>query len=212
MKFIDIENWKRREHFDFFKQLDYPHFNICCNLDITEFKKYISDNKLPFFISALYAASKAANEIPEFRLRIREDKVIEHEKINPSFTLITEEEVFSFCKTKFMEKFVDFRQNTQKDIEMAKGNVNMKDEPGQDNLLFITSIPWISFTSIAHPIQMKAVDSIPRISWGKFFEENDKIKLPLSVQVHHALVDGIHVGQYINRLQNILDKPDEYFL
>nr|WP_307902695.1 CatA-like O-acetyltransferase [Clostridium botulinum] len=41
MKFIDIENWKRKNHYNYFKQLDYPHFNICGNLDITNFYRYI---------------------------------------------------------------------------------------------------------------------------------------------------------------------------
>ena len=57
---------------------------------------------------------------------------------------------------------------------------------------------------------MNPVDSIPRISWGKYFEESGKIKLPLSVQAHHALVDGIHVGQYFNTIQEILDDPVKY--
>jgi chloramphenicol O-acetyltransferase type A len=57
---------------------------------------------------------------------------------------------------------------------------------------------------------MNPVDSIPRIAWGKYFEENGKIKLPLSVQVHHALVDGLHVGQYFNAIQEILDNPLKY--
>ncbi len=74
----------------------------------------------------------------------------------------------------------------------------------------MTSIPWISFTGTTHPIQMNPVDSIPRIAWGKYFEENGKIKLPLSIQVHHALVDDLHVGQYFNAIQEILDNPLKY--
>ena len=57
---------------------------------------------------------------------------------------------------------------------------------------------------------MNPVDSIPRIAWGKYFEENGKIKLPLPIQVHHALVDGLYVGQYFNAIQEILDNPLKY--
>lgn len=210
MKFIDMENWKRKDHFNYFKQLDYPHFNICGNLDITNFYRYIKENKFPFFISILYASTKTANDIKEFRYRIREDKVVEHETVSPSFTVMTEGEVFSFCTVKFIDGFGDFKTNTLKKIEKVKNNVSIEDEPGRDDLLFITSIPWISFTGITHPIQMNPVDSIPRISWGKYFEEGGKIKLPMSVQAHHALVDGIHVGQFFSRIQEILDNPAEY--
>ncbi|MDV3428106.1 MAG: hypothetical protein LIR50_13990 [Bacillota bacterium] len=67
MKYINTENWKRKDHYNYFKQLDYPHFNICGNLDITNFYKYIKENELPFFISFLYAAVKTANDIEEFK-------------------------------------------------------------------------------------------------------------------------------------------------
>jgi chloramphenicol O-acetyltransferase type A len=210
VKYIDIDNWKRKDHYNFFKQLDYPHFNICGNLDITNFYKYIKENKLPFFISTLYASTKTANDIREFKLRIREDKVVEHQTVSPSFTVLAEGDVFSFCTSNFIEGFKDFKDNTSREIEKIKSNISIEDEPGRDDLLYITSIPWISFTNITHPIHMNPVDSIPRIAWGKYFEESGKIKLPLSVQAHHALVDGIHVGKFFNTLQEILDNPVKY--
>ncbi|MGN2370103.1 CatA-like O-acetyltransferase [Clostridium cagae] len=210
MKLIDIENWKRKDHYNFFRQADYPHFNICGNIDITKFYKYIKENELPFFISILYASTKTANSIKEFKLRIRGDKVIEHETVNPSFTIITDEEVFSFCRSNYTDNFNEFKTNTLKEIEKVKNNISIEDEPGQDDLLYITSIPWVSFTNITHPIQMNPVDSIPRIAWGKYFEEGGNIKLPISVDVHHALVDGVHIGQYFNIIQEIIDNPAKY--
>ncbi|NFO05016.1 chloramphenicol acetyltransferase [Clostridium botulinum] len=180
------------------------------NIDITKFYKYIKENELPFFISILYASTKTANSIKEFKLRIRGDKVIEHETVNPSFTIITDEEVFSFCRSNYTDNFNEFKTNTLKEIEKVKNNISIEDEPGQDDLLYITSIPWVSFTNITHPIQMNPVDSIPRIAWGKYFEEGGNIKLPISVDVHHALVDGVHIGQYFNIIQEIIDNPAKY--
>lgn len=165
---------------------------------------------MPFFISILYASTKTANSIKEFKLRIRGDKVIEHETVNPSFTIITDEEVFSFCRSNYTDNFNEFKTNTLKEIEKVKNNISIEDEPGQDDLLYITSIPWVSFTNITHPIQMNPVDSIPRIAWGKYFEEGGNIKLPISVDVHHALVDGVHIGQYFNIIQEIIDNPAKY--
>lgn len=210
MKFIDMKNYNRKDHYNFFKEMDYPRFNICANLDITKFYQYIKENELPFFISVLYAATKAANDVRELKFRIREDEVIEHEIVNPSFTVITDEEVFSFCEGRYIEKFNEFKDYSLKQIEKVKNNVTIEDEPGQDNLLYITSIPWISFTSVNHPIHMNPVDSVPRIAWGKYFEENDKIKLPFSIDVHHALVDGVHIGKYFKIIQEIFDNPNIY--
>ncbi len=210
IKFVDIENWERKNHYNHFKQLDYPHFNICANVDITEFYRFIKEKESPFFVSFLYVATKTANSIKEFRYRIREDRIIEHEIVSPSFTVMSLNEVFSFCTAKFTDKFSDFKINTSKEMEKIKNTISVEDDPGRDDLIYVTSIPWISFTSITHPIQMNPVDSIPRISWGKYFEENGKIKLPISVQTHHALADGIHVGKYFETIQEILNNPVKY--
>lgn len=201
MKIIDLENWERKEHYHFFKGMDYPHFNICANLDITRFYEDIKEKNLPFFISFLYAATRAANRIPEFRRRIRGYQVVEHAMVHPSFTAMTEKGVFSFCTVDFIENFLQFKTSTTSAIETAKVHGNLEDEPGRDDLLYISCIPWISFTGITHPIHLNPVDSIPRITWGKYFEENGKIKIPLSVQAHHGLMDGFHVGQYFNEME-----------
>lgn len=205
MKIVDLDNWKRKDHYHFFKGLDYPHFSISANLDITRFYNYIKGNDLPFFISFLYAATKAANLVPEFRYRIRGNQIVEHEMVHPSFTAMTSKRVFSFCTVNYLEDYQQFKANTSRAIEAAKTQVSLEDEPGRDDLLYISCIPWISFTSIAHPIHMNPVDSIPRITWGKYFEEGEIIKMPLSVQGHHALIDGYHVGQYFNEVQGMID-------
>ena len=32
--------------------------------------------------------------------------------------------------------------------------------------------------------------------------------MPFSVQAHHALMDGFHVGRYFQQAQNYLDSPN----
>jgi chloramphenicol O-acetyltransferase type A len=72
----------------------------------------------------------------------------------------------------------------------------------------MTPIPWVSFTSFMHPIHMHPVDSGPRFAWGKLFEDGESLKMPLSVQGHHALVDGVHVGRFNAQVQSYLNHPD----
>jgi chloramphenicol O-acetyltransferase type A len=48
-------------------------------------------------------------------------------------------------------------------------------------------------------------DSCPKISFGKMTNHNGKRTMPVSIHVHHALVDGLHLGQYIDCLQGLLN-------
>ncbi|AZR74387.1 chloramphenicol acetyltransferase [Anoxybacter fermentans] len=209
MKYIDLDNWPRKRHFNFFKQMDYPHFSLCANVDLTKIYPFIKENNLSFFKTILYIAVRTANNIKEFRYRIRGEKIIEHEIIHPAFTVLREDEVFSFCRADYKEDFIEFCKEVAKKMDMVKKNLCLEDEPGKDNHLIITSIPWISFTSLSHPINLDPTDSIPRIAWGKYFKENGKLKIPLSVQVHHALMDGLHVGKYFSAFQNLLNHPEK---
>jgi chloramphenicol O-acetyltransferase type A len=58
-----------------------------------------------------------------------------------------------------------------------------------------------------HPLDMYPVDSVPRFAWGKFYEDGQLLKMPLSVQGHHALMDGLHVGRFYAEVQDYLDHP-----
>lgn len=209
--YLDLASWPRYQHFLFFKGMDYPQFNICANLDITLLRPYLKGHGYPFFKTVLYLATRTANQIPEFRFRIRGDQVVVHDQVHPSFTFLTRPELFSFCTAPYNENVFEFFKGVDAATETLGNRVNLADEPGRDDLLYITSLPWVSFTGITHPVHMHPADSIPRISWGKFFEENGKIKLPFSIQAHHALMDGIHVGRYFEMLQDMVDHPGTYF-
>jgi len=59
-----------------------------------------------------------------------------------------------------------------------------------------------------YPLHLHPADSIPRFAWGKFFKEGRFLKMPLNVQAHHALMDGIHVGKFYEKVHGYLKKPE----
>ena len=186
MRQIDIQTWPRREHFKVFNTFDYPHFSLCANVDLTAFYPYVKQRGISFTVAVVYVLARAANAIPEFRYRIRSGKVVEHEIVHPSGTILTDDDLFSFCTFDYIENFSEFAANAAERIAHVKENLTLEDGPGQDDLLFMSAIPWVSFTSFMHPLHLHPVDSVPRFAWGKFFEEGDSLKMPLSVQGHHA--------------------------
>ena len=208
MRYLDMQNWPRLEHFEFFSAFDHPHFDMCANVDLTEFYPFVKREDLSFTVALVYVLARAANAIPEFRQRIREEKVIEHEIVHPSYTLLVTEDLFSFCTIKYSEEFPSFVEEATKTIAYLKEHLTLEDEPGQDDLLFMTAIPWVSFTSFTHPLHLSPADSVPRFAWGKIFEEGERLMMPLSVLGHHALMDGIHMGRYYALVQEAFDHPD----
>lgn len=210
MRCIDLETWPRREQYHFINTFDYPHFSLCANVDITAFKTAVKQRGVSFTVAAVYVLVRAANEIPEFRCRIHGDDVVEFEVVHPRTTYLTEGDLFSFCQMPYSQDFSLFAQRAAEQIALIQDHPAVENEP-QDNVLFMTSIPWVSFTGFMHPIlRLSPSDSIPRFAWGKFFQEGECLKMPLSVQAHHALVDGVHAGRYYEIVQGYLDQPESF--
>ncbi len=208
MRTVNLESWPRRDHFKTFNTWDYPHFNMCANVDLTHFFPAVRERGVSFNIAVVYVLARTANMIPEFRCRIQGETVVEYDVVHPSTTIMAQEDLFTFCALRYVEDFSEFALKAKDRISYVKEHPTLEDPPGQDDLLFMTAIPWVSFTSFMHPIDLNPVDSVPRFAWGKFFQEGDTLKMPLSLQAHHALMDGIHMGRYYEKLQFYLDNPE----
>ena len=208
MRRINLETWPRREHFRVFSAWDYPHFNMCANVDLTAFYPDVKQRGISFSVATVYVLARAANAIPEFRYRIRAGEVVEHEVVHPSTTILTNEDLFSFCTFKYTTDFRLFAARAAEQMAYVQEHPTLKIVPGRDDLLYMTAIPWVSFTSFMHPLDLHAVDSVPRFAWGKFFEDGESLKMPSSVQGHHALMDGIHMGRFYAEVQDYFCHPD----
>lgn len=123
---------------------------------------------------------------------------------------------FGFCTVDYTPDFPTFAGQAQAAMARVRAAPSLEDEPGRDDLLYITAIPWVAFTSLLHPIHMHPADSVPRIAWGKFSPSGkfspheDRLSMPLAVQAHHALLDGLHLGRFYEFFQVLLDRPEEW--
>lgn len=208
MKYIDLETWERKAHFEFFYKADYPQFNVCMNLDISRFIHFVKDKNLSFYFSMIFAVTEVVNTIDDFRYRIRDGKVVLHDKVHPSFTYLDSSEksgLFKLVTVDMSGSIYDFVLRAGENALNQKEYFLPDSLAGRDDLIYITCLPWISFTHTSHTITLNRNDSVPRISWGKYFREGERMMLPFSVQVNHAVADGYQVGIFVETLQNYLD-------
>ncbi|HEV2905560.1 MAG TPA: CatA-like O-acetyltransferase [Pyrinomonadaceae bacterium] len=50
------------------------------------------------------------------------------------------------------------------------------------------------------------------MAFGKFSKDDNRTWLPISIEVHHALMYGLHVGRFLEQMQNALMKPEIYLV
>lgn len=207
MRIIDLSTWDRTEYYLFFKRMDYAHYNIGAELDITHYLPALKTQGLKFSFAMTYAATHAMNMVEAFRYRIRGEDVILHDKLHPSFSYLAPgDKYFKMVTVDLAEPVAAFVEKaSEKALRQEKPFVR-EDVEGRDDLIYISSIPWVSFTHLSHTISFNKSDAVPRISWGKYYERDGKTLLPFNVQAHHSFVDGNHMGEYINRLQEHFDR------
>lgn len=209
--FLDIENWNRKEQFYFFKEYDNPFFNICADVDVTNLLTYTREHHLSFFIASLFLSLRAANSIDEFRYRIRDDRVIVHDVIHAGSTVLNSDQTFSFCYFDYDGNFQTFNEMaSQKLKRYQEGFKSFETAEHRDDMVHYSIIPWISFTSFSHAKRFKTGDAVPKIVFGKYYEDSGIKKMPVSVEVHHSLMDGIHVGRFFEVFQNHVNSPQQF--
>ena len=212
--FIDLTTWPRREVFEFFRHFDKPYFNVCLRLDVTLLLNELRRRaeRPSVWLTYHYFALKAANEIEPFRYRLRDGKVLVHEVINGGTTLILPNETFTLVYFDHAESFTKFMEGATKAVdEIRNGDGAFRPKHEDDARIHCTTLPWLAFTSFSHARRWwHKEDSVPKISFGKFVHENGRTLMPFSVEVHHAMMDGLHVGRYVERMEEMLAKPELY--
>jgi chloramphenicol O-acetyltransferase len=189
-----------------FKTYKDPFFGVTFALDLTRFLLFSKQEGRPFFLHFLHVVLQAVNETEALKLRIREEEVVLHDVVHASYTLMTEEHVFRFVTVLYHQDLDTFLRQAQAGAVAAKTEVDVSDKDGVDDLVYVSSVPWLSYTAIRHAMPGNKNDSFPRLTWGKYTTKDDVTTMPFSVDAHHALMDGYDVALFAKRLQDLLDR------
>lgn len=207
-RYLDMDEYKRRNHFNYFKSLSYPYVGITVNVRITDFLAVIKEHHLPFFLTFNYYVANAANQIPEFRQRIEGDSIIEFDNCKTSHTVGLEDGTYCYCMLDCSSLFQEYLPRAIQLQEMAKQERICQDQEDVKALIFISSLPWTTYTGLIQPTPIPA-DSNPRITWGAYFVQDSETFIPVSVLCNHAIVDGLHISKFYEALNKKMEKLTE---
>jgi chloramphenicol O-acetyltransferase type A len=201
---LDLETWARKEHFNLFSKFDEPFYGVCVRVDCTAAYQFAKAKGVSFYLYSLYNSLAAANTIEPFKLRIEDGNVFIYDRIDAASTIARINGTFGFGYINYYPSFDEYIAAANAEVERVKGR-NDLELATRENIIRFSSLPWIDFTSLSHARIFSGTDSGPSISFGKMTENEGKRSMPMSVHVHHALVDGLHIGQYIDCLQELMN-------
>ena len=199
---INLDEWNRKEHFQFFGSMDDPFFGLTTQVDFTEVYREAKADRASFFLYSLHKIIKAVNETEDFRLRVEDGQVVCFDVIHAGTTIGREDGTFGFGFFDYYpdrEQFVQAAQLVIRRVQAAKGLCRDADAMRQDLIRF-SPVPWVAFTEMKHATSFHTGDTATRISTGKLVEADERMMLPVSITAHHGLVDGRHVGLLLDKI------------
>ncbi|MNX32181.1 Chloramphenicol acetyltransferase 3 [compost metagenome] len=205
---LDLENWPRKEHFHFFRQFEEPFFGATVEIDCTKAYETAKASDTSFFIYYLHKTLVAVNTIECFRYRISEDQIYINDRIDGSATIGRKDGTFGFSLIEYNADFKIFEQTAQTEIERIQNTTGIFTRAfEEDNVIHFSAIPWLNFTSLSHARSYTFPDSCPKISFGKMTTSaTGKKTMSMSVHVHHGLMDGLHLGQFVDCFQELMNR------
>lgn len=198
---LDLENWPRKEHFNFFNQFEEPFFGVTVDIDCTIAYDKCKKEGAGFFLYYLHQALAAANSIENFRFRIEDNQIYIYDQVNASAVINRPDNTFGFSYIDYFSDFNEFQSAAKKEIERVQNSSGLDITGNGANVIHISAMPWLKFTSLSHARSFVFKDSCPKFSFGKMTDENGKKMMPISVHVNHALVDGLHVSLFVDEFQ-----------
>lgn len=209
---LDLTRWPRRAAFDYFRGFDKPYFNVCTRIDVAALKaaaaQRAADGSGSFWLACNFIALRLANECEPFRYRLHEGRVRVYEVVHGSTTVLRDDDSFSFAYLDHHRAYADFAQHGAAAVDAARsGRLPFAPRADDSALIHLTTLPWLHFTSFSHARNWGREDSVPKIAFGRAEPDGPRLWLPLSVEVHHALMDGVHVGRYVQAFEAAAAEP-----
>lgn len=204
---IDMQAWERKKRYEHYAEAVPCTYSMTVALDVTKLLCGVREKELPFFPVVLYGLAREVNRHAEFRMAQDEmGNVGYYSHCDPCYTVFHKEtESFTEVWTAYDASPAVFLARYREDMARYRNAPELSKPPAGKNLFNVSCIPWSSFTGFNLNLQNGYDYFLPIFTIGKYFSDGGKMRLPLAVQVHHAVCDGYHLSRFINGLQTWME-------
>lgn len=207
-KKIDMDNWPRQEHFQYYRNIVKCGYSLTARIDVTRLVKFARTQGVRFYGCFLFAAARTVNGMDEMKMMLGPDGAPGVWKtVHPNFTVFHQDDkTFSDLWTEYQDGFSEFYQEFEEVLRRYGSNHGVKARPDQPtNFFCVSCVPWLEYTGFAtHSVGEPAL--FPIITFGRYRQEGERYALPVTLTISHAAADGYHTSQFFQRLQENIDQ------
>lgn len=213
-RIIDTDNWVRSGNYAFFRTFLNPWYSVTTEIDCTEARAAAKASGRKFFLCYLHALLRAVHDIEEFRYRTdAEGRVVLHDRVDvltpvavPGGTFFTVRIPYDADFGTFYRRASEILANIPADGDPYEAE-RLVIEQGDFDVILLSVTPGLSFTSITYTQREAGQPTdYPLMNIGRIAERDGRLKMPLSLFVNHAFVDGAHIAELVERFEGYLNR------
>lgn len=225
---LDIENWPRQQVFHLYKDAVNPQWGTTVRLNVTQLRKFCQAKGRSYLQGSVFVYALTCNQYEPMRYRIRQNmkkknesdqqeepeqtyEVICHERVHPSMTIMRSDETYGYLAfDASTTSFTEFRALAAQALDYFHHHTTGLNGTPRDDFTHGSVLPWIDFTSYEHAISRFTMPSVPKYVFGKLVHEpsSDTWSQAFCLHVHHGLMDGYHVGKFLQMFQDNLNQAE----
>lgn len=201
---INPQETTRAAAFELWMKAPNPMVTFFKTLDVTNLIRISKRHGFKFNMLLDYCIGKAAAGIKEFYLLPVGDKLIQYDTIAVNTIVKNRHGEVSSCDILFTDDLAQFNCEYLQHTAQVAQTVQDRDLSA-DSMVIGTSA--IVATELDGAVGMNSgIFNNPFIIWGKYRKRRFRYELPISFQFHHTQMDGAHAGQFLENLQNEINK------
>lgn len=201
---IDLNTWNRKQHYDHFTKMSDPYFAITIPFNVTKAHQFSKKNEVSFFGKYLHDCMKAINSVENFKYRIENNKVVVHDVIHASATILRSDSTYGCSFIEFSTDLIEFIDNLNEEKERIENSTNLFPPQNGLDCIYCSAMPWFNFTGHKEPVT-GFMESVPKLAFSKVVKQKNELMMNVAISANHALVDGYHVGLFAENFQHNLN-------
>ncbi len=204
MKEVNPETTTRAYAFKMWMNAPMPMVTFFKTLNVSNLIKISRKRKLKFNMLMCYCIGMAASKIKEFYMLPIENKLMKYDSIAVNTIVANSVGEVSSCDIPFSNNLQQFNNDYLCLTKQVAQSCTDHDLSHQSMVIGTSALAQYEIDGAVG--MYSGIFNNPFMIWGKYKRMWFKTILTVSFQFHHTQMDGAHASQFLNYIQEEIDK------
>ena len=199
---VDPNETSRAWAFQMWMKSPMPMVTLTKTFDVTRLCKVCRRKGLKFNKLLCWCMGRAASRIDEFYLLPKDGKLYKFDRLAINVIVDNAKGGISTCDVPYSDDFQQF----SRDYDAITHECSTTCQEICDEEAMILGTSAITATELDCIVnQYSGIYNNPFLAWGRYRKSWFKVTLPISMQFHHAQMDGGHAARFLESLQQTIN-------